>query len=126
MAVIPFFLFTRGIEERDWHLEEVLSIGRHDENIIALPGRSVSRSHAQITKDGQDFFIVDQESGNGTFLNYSLFGPSYEPWVVMILPPGGFLTLGFLLMAISWVQRRRARRREEETEGGVVARERAA
>lgn len=67
----------RGREEEWTHdvKEEVLSIGRHDENIIALPGRSVSRNHAQIMKDGEDFFIVDQESGNGTFLNGRKLGP---------------------------------------------------
>ena len=40
--------------------------------------------------------------GNGTFLGFSLFGSSYEPWVVMILPPGGFFTLGFILLGFAW------------------------
>jgi electron transport complex protein RnfE len=40
--------------------------------------------------------------GNGTFLGYALFGPGYEPWVIMILPPGGFFTLGFILLAFGW------------------------
>jgi len=45
--------------------------------------------------------------GNGTFLGHSVFGPHYEPWVIMILPPGGFFTLGFLLLGISaWTRRR--------------------
>ena len=44
--------------------------------------------------------------GMGSFLNVPLFGPDYEPWVVMILPPGGFLTLGILLIILSWWQRR--------------------
>jgi electron transport complex protein RnfE len=48
--------------------------------------------------------------GNGTFLGVPLFGPSYEPWVVMVLPPGGFLTLGFLLLALNWVRRRKEQR----------------
>ncbi len=46
--------------------------------------------------------------GNGTFLGFSLFGPNFEPWVIMILPPGGFLTLGLWLLVLSWVERRRA------------------
>jgi len=45
--------------------------------------------------------------GNGTLLGRPLFGPSYEPWVVMILPPGGFFTLGLLLLAIGWRRGRR-------------------
>lgn len=44
--------------------------------------------------------------GNGTFLGFRLFGPSYEPWIVMILPPGGFFTLGFILLGFAWWQGR--------------------
>ncbi len=46
--------------------------------------------------------------GSGSLLGYSIFGPGFEPWVVMILPPGGFLTLGFLLLILSWWQKRKA------------------
>jgi electron transport complex protein RnfE len=49
--------------------------------------------------------------GNGSFLGMPLFGPRYEPWIVMILPPGGFLTLGVILLAIAWWHERRARTR---------------
>jgi electron transport complex protein RnfE len=35
--------------------------------------------------------------GNGTLFNVSAFGPGYFPFLVMILPPGAFITLGFLL-----------------------------
>jgi electron transport complex protein RnfE len=95
--------------------------------------RPVGRAMLDAVGTGFGFIIalfmmgaVREVLGNGTFLGHSVFGPTYEPWVVMILPPGGFLTLGFLLLAISWVQRRRAQRKEEETVGGSVARERAA
>ena len=36
--------------------------------------------------------------GNGTFLGFHVIGAAFEPWVVMILPPGGFLTLGMILL----------------------------
>jgi H+/Na+-translocating ferredoxin:NAD+ oxidoreductase subunit E len=45
--------------------------------------------------------------GSGSILGYSLFGPSFEPWVIMILPPGGFFTLGFILLGWSWWKGRR-------------------
>ena len=45
--------------------------------------------------------------GYGTFLGWSLFGSSYEPWIVMILPPGGFFTLGFILLAFGWWEQRK-------------------
>lgn len=49
---------------------------------------------------------VREVLGSGSFLGVSLFGPAYEPWVIMILPPGGFLTLGVLLLGLSWWQER--------------------
>ena len=61
--------------------------------------------------------------GQGTFLGVPLFGPHYEPWVIMILPPGGFLTLGVILLVLSAIQRRRTRRAEA---AGVDATRRAA
>ena len=47
--------------------------------------------------------------GSGSFLGFPLFGASYEPWVFMILPPGGFLTLGCLLLAKSFWNARQQR-----------------
>jgi electron transport complex protein RnfE len=35
--------------------------------------------------------------GNGTIFDVPAFGPGYFPFLVMILPPGAFITLGFLL-----------------------------
>jgi electron transport complex protein RnfE len=37
--------------------------------------------------------------GNGSLLGVDLLGPGFSPLLVMILPPGAFLTLG-ILMAI--------------------------
>jgi electron transport complex protein RnfE len=47
--------------------------------------------------------------GSGSFLGLRVFGDGFEPWVIMVLPPGGFLTLGIFLLAISWQKERRAR-----------------
>lgn len=38
--------------------------------------------------------------GSGTLLGYQVLGAWFEPWVIMLLPPGAFITLG-LLMGIS-------------------------
>lgn len=46
--------------------------------------------------------------GNGSILGMPLFGQSFEPWVIFILPPGGFLTLGFILLVFGWWQERKA------------------
>lgn len=42
--------------------------------------------------------------GSGTLFGFSLFGKSYEPWVIMILPPGGFFVLGLLLLFFNWLK----------------------
>lgn len=76
--------------------------------------RPVGRSLLDAAGTGSGFVVAllmmgafREVLGNGTFLGISVFGPSYEPWVIMVLPPGGFLTLGFLLLGLSWLQRRR-------------------
>ena len=45
--------------------------------------------------------------GVGALFGFDLFGPDFEPWVIMILPPGGFLTLGLLLLFFNWITERR-------------------
>lgn len=41
---------------------------------------------------------VREVLGSGTFAGIDLFGPNYQPWVIMILPGGGFFVLGALLL----------------------------
>ena len=41
--------------------------------------------------------------GSGTLLGFSLFGAGYEPFLLMILPPGAFITLGLLLAGMNRV-----------------------
>lgn len=45
--------------------------------------------------------------GSGTLLGMSVFGEHFEPWVIFVLPPGGFLTLGVMLLGANWLQERR-------------------
>jgi electron transport complex protein RnfE len=45
--------------------------------------------------------------GSGTVLGFPIFGPNFEPWVVFVLPPGGFLTIGFVLLGLNAWQKRR-------------------
>ncbi len=47
--------------------------------------------------------------GSGAWFGINLFGPHFEPWVIMVLPPGGFLTLGLLLLFLNWLKDRKAR-----------------
>ena len=45
--------------------------------------------------------------GYGSFLGIPLFGPNFEPWIVMILPAGGFFALGFTLLGFGWWESRK-------------------
>lgn len=60
--------------------------------------------------------------GNGSLFGVDLFGPSFEPWVVMILPPGGFLMLGVMLLVFAVIKEKREGLRRRLGEG-VIAEE---
>jgi electron transport complex protein RnfE len=91
--------------------------------------RPVGRSLLDAFGTGVGFLIamvmmggVREVLGNGTLMGYSVFGPNFEPWVIFILPPGGFLTLGFWLLFLNWWQKLRDERaRVREWPDGVAA-----
>lgn len=44
--------------------------------------------------------------GAGTLFGVSLFGPQFQPWVLFLLPSGGFFTLAGWLLAFTWWKER--------------------
>ena len=52
--------------------------------------------------------IVREILGNGTLFGMSLFGASYQPALLFILPPGAFLSLGFLLAGFNKFKNKKA------------------
>ena len=42
--------------------------------------------------------------GNGTILGFPIFGQSYSPALIMIMPPGAFLVLGLLIGTMNLVE----------------------
>ena len=56
--------------------------------------------------------------GNGTLLGIAVMPANFEPWVVMVLPPGGFFVLGGWLLLFAWLRQRRERRVLEQ--GGAA------
>jgi len=56
--------------------------------------------------------------GAGTILGFQVFSVDFEPWVVMILPPGGFFVLGGWLLLFEYLKQRRARKASAES--GVI------
>ncbi|GMV05782.1 MAG: electron transport complex subunit E [Gemmatimonadota bacterium] len=74
---------------------------------------AVGRAALDAVGTGVGFFIallmmgaVREVLGNGTFLGWHVFGRSFEPWIIMILPPGGFFTLGIFLLGFAWWKER--------------------
>ena len=53
---------------------------------------------------------VREVLGAGTLFGVSLFGTNFQPWVVMVLPPGGFIVLGGWLLLFSALKRRQEAR----------------
>jgi electron transport complex protein RnfE len=51
--------------------------------------------------------------GAGKLFGVALFGPHFQPWVVMVLPPGGFFVLGGWLLLFAWIKRRKTSAEEE-------------
>ena len=67
--------------------------------------------------------VVREILGAGQLFGLDLFGPNFEPWVVMILPPGGFLVLGAWLLLFEWLKERKD---ESEAETNATGESRAA
>jgi electron transport complex protein RnfE len=60
--------------------------------------------------------------GGGSLLGVPVLGASWEPWIIMILPPGGFFTLGLLLLGFAWWEdRKRVPVRPRHWPHGVTA-----
>ncbi len=51
--------------------------------------------------------VVRELLGSGTILGVPVFGPSFEPWSVMVLPGGAFFVLGAWLLLFSWLRERK-------------------
>ncbi len=71
--------------------------------------RPVGRAALDAMGTGVGFLIalvmlgaVRELLGAGSLLGFRIMGASFEPWVIMILPPGGFLTLGVILLWFGW------------------------
>jgi len=49
--------------------------------------------------------------GSGSLFGHRVLGAWFEPWVVMLLPPGAFLSLGILIAAALFVEAKLKKRR---------------
>ncbi|MBN1868596.1 FHA domain-containing protein [Candidatus Sumerlaeota bacterium] len=79
MPLIPDQLPGTGVLRLHGHVEgledyfvlarPVSMIGRHPNNHLCLPRKTVSRFHARIERDGSTYFLEDLGSSNGTLVN---------------------------------------------------------
>lgn len=46
--------------------------------------------------------------GSGTILGIQVMPTGFQPWVIMVLPPGGFFILGSWLLLFTWIKQRKA------------------
>jgi len=60
----------KGASIKEFLLEKTaITIGRDPKNDIVIDNLAVSRFHTKITQQGNNYFVEDLQSGNGTFLN---------------------------------------------------------
>jgi electron transport complex protein RnfE len=59
--------------------------------------------------------------GAGTFLGVSLFGKNFEPWVLFLLPPGGFISLAVWLLTFTLWREHQARRKQAKAAEAEIA-----
>jgi len=60
----------KGANIKEFLLEKTaITIGRDPKNDIVIDNLAVSRFHTKITQQGNNYFVEDLQSGNGTFLN---------------------------------------------------------
>lgn len=58
--------------------QSVVSIGRTPDNQIVVPHPQVSSKHAILSKQGNDFFLEDKGSANGTFVRGQRLAPGQK------------------------------------------------
>ena len=69
-GVFPALVFVQGSEQKNIVLNRTpFNVGRKIDKDLVIADPRVSRDHAQIMQEGQDFFIIDLGSKHGTFVN---------------------------------------------------------
>ena len=62
--------------------------------------------------------VVRELFGNGTLLGIPMFGPSYQPALILALPPGAFMLIGFFMAGIKmWNNAREKAKQMKGSEG---------
>src|SRR5246127_3870623 len=69
-GVFPALIFVQGSEQKNIVLNRSpFTVGRKVDKDLVIADPRVSRDHAQIMQEGQEFFLIDLGSKHGTFVN---------------------------------------------------------
>ena len=69
-GVFPAIVFVQGNEHRAMPVDHTpFTVGRRMDKDLVIPDPRVSRDHAVISSEDGEFYIVDQGSKHGTFVN---------------------------------------------------------
>ena len=69
-GVFPSLIYVQGNEQRSIILNRTpFSVGRKVDKDLVIPDPRVSRDHAVIVAESGDFYVVDQGSKHGTYVN---------------------------------------------------------
>lgn len=97
--------------------ESYASKNSFTKSVVSALGMGVGFSLALVMLGG-----VRELLGAGQLLGYQIFSENFEPWVVMILPPGGFIVLGCWLLLINYVEQRKLEKQINEDEESLPGR----
>jgi len=69
-GIFPVVIFVQGNDQQTLSLNHTpYTVGRKVDRDLVIPDPRVSREHAQIVAENGEFFVVDQGSKHGTFVN---------------------------------------------------------
>lgn len=69
-SIVPYVMVDIEGNTTKYELKKLrTTIGRHSDNDILIANLTISNHHASITNEGGIFYIQDQDSTNGTFVN---------------------------------------------------------
>lgn len=69
-SIFPVAIFVQGSEQQTLSLNHTpYTVGRKVDRDLVIADPRVSREHAQIVSENGEFFVVDQGSKHGTFVN---------------------------------------------------------
>jgi electron transport complex protein RnfE len=57
--------------------------------------------------------IIREFLGNGSIFGFTIMGSWYNPALIMILPPGAFILIGYMIGAIKLLDERKQKRVKE-------------